>query len=129
MILHARAHQEAIILELEGFLDFETTSHLKETCAMLMQKNNTPRMVINMEKLKFVGSTGIQQFIKVVKQFNTQKEKPKLCHLSSEFVKLFKAAETARNPFHIFEDEKMALASFTTPPELKKNSKKKPLNQ
>ena len=129
MIMNARRNQDVVICQLEGYLDFETTSHLKETCAMLMKQNNTHRIIFNMEKLKFVGSSGINQFIKVLKHLNAQKEKLKLCNLSSEFQKLFKAFETSRKPFQIYDDEGKALASFALPAVPQKSAKRKTTTQ
>jgi anti-anti-sigma factor len=81
MILRAKQDGEVIVLELEGHLDFETTNQLKETCHSLMKKNNTNKVIFNLERLKFVGSSGINQFIRVLKDFNTLKEKPRFCLL------------------------------------------------
>jgi anti-anti-sigma factor len=127
MIMRARQDGEVIVFELEGQLDFETTLQFKETCADLIRRNNAQRVVFNMEKLKFVGSSGISQFIRVLKDFNGLKEKPRYCHLSSEFVRVFKAYQATRNPFEIFENEGAAVSSFAFPLPLKKSSRKRPL--
>ncbi len=126
MIMRAKQDGDIMILELEGHLDFETTLQFKQTCAELMDKHQTQKVIFNMEKLKFVGSSGINQFIRVLKDFNSLQEKPRYCRLSSEFQKVFKAYQTARNPFEIFEDEGAAVVSFETPlPPPKKVSRKK----
>jgi anti-anti-sigma factor len=114
MIMRAKQAANVIVFELEGQLDFETTLQFKETCTELMKKNNSERVVFNLEKLKFVGSSGINQFIRVLKDFNALSEKPRYCHLSSEFQKVFKAYQTARNPFEVFETESQAITSFET---------------
>ena len=128
MIMRAKQEGSIIILELEGHLDFETTLQFKETTISLMAKNQTQKVVFNLEKLKFVGSSGINQFIQVLKHFNSLQEKPRYCRLSSEFQKVFKAYQTTRNPFEVFEDEAAAVISFETPlPPPKKVSRKKPV--
>jgi len=115
MIMRAKQDGNIMILELEGHLDFETTQQFRDTCSALLEKNSSQRVIFNMEKLKFVGSSGINQFIRVLKDFNSLQEKPRYCRLSSEFQKVFKAYQTARNPFEIFEDEGAAVLSFETP--------------
>lgn len=118
MMMRARQEGEVIILELEGQLDFETTVQFKETCAGMMKKQGSQRVVFNLEKLKFVGSSGINQFIRVLKEFNTYQSKPRYCRLSAEFQRVFRAYQTARNPFEIHEDEPTAIVSFDLAPEV-----------
>lgn len=128
MILKARQHDKITIFELEGHLDFETTQQFRNTCESYIRKNAAMRIVFNLEKLKFVGSSGINQFIKVLKDFNASEAKPKMCHLSSEFLKVFRAYQTSRNPFDIYDDETQAIQSFSEPPAVvKKLPRKKPL--
>jgi len=125
MIMRAKQDGNVIIFELEGHLDFETTLQFKETCSSMIIKSGAPRVVFNMEKLKFVGSSGINQFIRVLKEFNSNEAKPKFCRLSSEFLRVFKAYQTSRNPFEIYEDESAAISSFELPAPPKKVSRKK----
>lgn len=125
MIMRAKQDGNVLMLELEGHLDFETTVQFKETCKDLIAKNTASRLIFNLEKLKFVGSSGINQFVKVLKEFNSLKEKPRYIRLSTEFNRIFRALQTSRNPFEIFEDENTAKLSFDLPPPPKKVSKKK----
>lgn len=129
MIMRAKQDGNVMVLELEGHLDFETTLQFKETCHELLAKNGSGRMIISLEKLKFVGSSGINQFIRVLKDFNSLKEKPRYCRLSTEFQRIFRAFQTSRNPFEIFEDESTAKLSFDLPPPPKKIAKKKAITQ
>lgn len=132
MVLRAKHEGEVVIFELEGQLDFETTLQFKETCASVLEKSNSRRMVFNLEKLKFVGSSGINQFIRVLKDFNSLAEKPKYCHLSSEFLKIFRALQPSRNPFEIFDTERVAIESFLQAPvvvEPELDPTKKPLKK
>lgn len=127
MILRARKDGNITVFELEGHLDFETTQQFHDKCDAMMSDTPNTEVVFNMEKLKFVGSSGINQFITILKRFNTRKPKPRLCKLSTEFHRMFRAYETTRNPFEIFETESEAITSFTTPVEKKpRRAAKKP---
>lgn len=128
MIMRAKQEGDVLIFELEGHLDFETTQQFQETCASLVEKHGCRRLVFDFGKLKFVGSSGINQFISALKAFNTNKqEKPKLVRVSPEFDRLIKAYQTTRNPFEIFADEHEAIAAFAVvKPERKAPSKPKP---
>jgi hypothetical protein len=90
--------------------------------------SKTRKVVFNFSKLRFVGSSGISHFIKVLKKLNAAPAKPKLCNLSSEFLKMFKAYQTARNPFLIFDDELTAMASFSSDELMPTGRRRKPLS-
>src|SRR5688572_8232963 len=112
MILRAKQEQNVLVFELEGTLDFETTHQLTQTCFGIMARHDCTKVVFDFERLKFVGSSGIHQFIDVLKDFNTQKDKPRLCHLSVEFEKIIRAFQTVKRPFAIFTNKAEAIASF-----------------
>lgn len=115
MILRARKEGGYTIFELEGHLDFETTIQFQETCESLIGESLNDSVIFNMEKLRFVGSSGINQFIAVLKKLNARKIKPRYCNLSSEFARMFKALETSRNPFYVFGTMSEAIESFSLP--------------
>lgn len=126
MIMRARNEGNVLILELEGHLDFETTLQFESTAASLIAKQESGGVVFNLTGLKFVGSSGINQFVKVLKDINGGKVKPKFCGVSSEFSKIFKAYQAARNPFDVFEDQGQAIAATSLPePEKKVAAPKK----
>lgn len=124
MIMRARNEGNVIVFELEGHLDFETTQQMAESCASILHKDANQRIVFNLTKLKFVGSSGINQFIQVIREFNNLNERPRLCHLSSEFQKMFRAYQAARNPFEIYETEAEAFQSFLNAPAVPKAPRK-----
>lgn len=125
MILRAKQDGNLVVFELEGHLDFETTLQFQSQCEELYTKSKEQRIVLNLEKLRFVGSSGINQFVRILKSFNQQETKPKFCKVSSEFLKVFKAYQTSRNPFEVFDDEPQAKAAFDLPPVPKKIPVKK----
>lgn len=133
MILRARQDGDVLVFELEGHLDFETTLEFKNACDQLIKSSQSPRVIFNMEKLRFVGSSSINQFIRIMKEFNSPKyikPKPKLCQVSREFERVFRAYQTTRNPFDIFESEKEAVTAFDipVPAPVKKLKRQKTLN-
>lgn len=126
MILRAKSEGDVLIFELEGHLDFETTEQFKDTCLSLMKKKNTKELLINLSKLKFVGSTGIHYFIDVLKRLHKESKVLKFCNVSTEFLRMFEAFQSTRNPFLVFDDEIKALEAFANASApLPLNSKKK----
>ncbi|NBX75519.1 MAG: anti-sigma factor antagonist [Proteobacteria bacterium] len=115
MIIRARQEGNTVIFNLEGHLDFETITQFEHSCRRLLAKDAQPRIVVNMETLRFVGSSGISQFVEVLKTINHRDCRPKLVSVSSEFEKILRALETKRNPFDIFESETQGLLAFDAP--------------
>lgn len=116
MNIKARQDGEIVIFELEGHLDFETTLNFQKACETVIEQSEKVRIIFNMERLKFVGSSGINHFIGVMKEFNTLPYRPKLCSVSSEFTRVLRAYQTSRRPFEIFQAENDARQSFLNPP-------------
>jgi len=115
MIIRARQEGNTVIFNLEGHLDFETIVQFEDSCRRILNQDSKPRIVVNMETLRFVGSSGISQFVDVLKTINNRDCKPKLVSVSSEFEKILRALEIKRNPFDIFENETQGLSAFDAP--------------
>ena len=92
------------IVELSGFIDYETLPRLRESLESIYKENEASRVVINMRGLNFVGSSGISTFVKSLGVFNRLRMKPSYCGLKSEFQKMFKLFED-RGTFEILENE------------------------
>lgn len=125
MIMRAREQGNVVVLELEGHLDVETTAQFQDMCLGILKKDASKRVILNMERLKFVGSTGINQFVDAIKAFSKCETRPKMCKVSTDFLMILRAYQTTRNPFEIFDNEEMATAAFDAPPPPKKLPKKK----
>ncbi len=125
MIMRAREQGNVVVLELEGHLDVETTAQFQDMCLGIMKKDTSKRVILNMERLKFVGSTGINQFVDAIKAFSKCETKPKMCKVSNDFLMILRAYQTTRNPFEIFDNEELATAAFDAPPAPKKITKPK----
>lgn len=117
MIMRVRQEQNVLVLELEGQLDFESTQEFKKACEDLLAKNEADRLVLDMERLRFVGSSGIGQFIRALKDLQKAKRlNAKFCRASSEFQRLFRVYQTARRPFEFYPDVAQAILSFDEEP-------------
>ncbi len=107
---------DTIIVKMNGRLDFETYLPLRENLSKLVQ--HTPdtispaKIIFNLEKLEFVGSSGISSFVQTLKEFNANSPtKPRYCHVKSEFKKIIKAFDEA-DLFEIYDTEDRARKSF-----------------
>lgn len=96
------------IVTLSGQLDFESADNLRATCRKLFREK---KVIFNLEKLNFVGSSGLTPFLELLSEMNkTLGRDIKLCSVSSEFVRLFEAGELYG--LEIYENEKNARMAF-----------------
>ncbi len=91
---------ESIVVQVDGKLDYETQDAFKESLRELASKKKNSaktdsvptEIIFNMEKLEFVGSSGITQYIQTLKDFAQKTDqKAKILNASSEFKKVMKA--------------------------------------
>jgi len=100
------------IVSFEGHLNFSHIQKLKESLTDLYTTQKNKKVIFNLSKLAFVGSSGIKPFIKVFRAFNKDKKtRPHFTGLSPEYQRLFKAFQ-GKGKFEIFDDEPTALRSY-----------------
>jgi anti-anti-sigma factor len=92
------------IVELSGYLDFETSDPLKQSLEDIYKRDSQAKVVVDLSDLQFVGSSGIALLVKNLRQFNTLRMKPSYCGMKSEFVRLFRAFEEG-SPFDIWDNQ------------------------
>jgi anti-anti-sigma factor len=130
MIMRAKQDGKVVVFELEGHLEFETTVKFQAACEDILAKQPESRIVFNLQKLKFVGSSGINHFITTMKELLSLSPAPKMIHVSTEFDKIFNAYRTAKYPFTVYENIEEALIAFDAPRAKKvKKSKKRKQNE
>ncbi len=105
-----------IVVSMDGKLDFETAVPLREDLNRLIRQTKTDtvatKIIFNLEKLDFVGSSGISSFVQALKDFNHGSAiKPKYCHVKTEFQKIIKAFDESEG-FEFHENEERAKRSF-----------------
>lgn len=96
------------IVYLSGRLNLDACETFKEVC---LTQFTGKKIVICMEGLSFVGSTGITIFLDTMKELRTKIEQPvKFCNVSSEYSKIFSA--NLIGIYEIYENVEMAIKSF-----------------
>lgn len=102
---------DVLLISLKGFMNFETTEHFRKAC--LSNFMNRP-VIFDLKELNFVGSSGLTDFVQVLKEFKNKSNQPtKFCGLSQEFRRLFWATELQN--IELYEDVYLAHASFSQP--------------
>ncbi|MDR3608787.1 MAG: STAS domain-containing protein [Oligoflexia bacterium] len=107
---------DTIVVSMDGKLDFETTLPLRESLIRLVRDAKTDsvatKIIFNLEKLDFVGSSGISSFVQTLKDFNSSSPiKPRYCHVKTEFQKVIQAFDESEG-FAFYENEERAKRSY-----------------
>jgi anti-anti-sigma factor len=107
---------DTLIVSMNGKLDFETSMPLREDLSKIIRETRTDsspkKIIFNLEKLDFVGSSGISNFVQTLREFNQAAPiKPRYCNVKSEFQKVIKAFDES-DAFEFYDNEDRAKKSF-----------------
>lgn len=106
MTIKARVRTDScgnIVVHMEGGLDYENTNPLKEQLESLAKENPTSQITIDLNRLDFVGSSGISFFVDTIKSLNKRKDQIRISNANNEFIKVFQLYEL--DMMTILEDE------------------------
>jgi anti-sigma B factor antagonist len=82
-----------IIIHMEGGLDYENTAPLKNELETLTKENPSSQITIDLNRLDFVGSSGISFFVDTIKALNAKKDQIRISNANNEFIKVFQLYE------------------------------------
>ena len=98
------------VIALEGKLDYENQEILRESILDFMKQGK--KVVLDMEGLNFIGSSGITHFIRSLYEFQERGlSTPRLCNLKSEFRKIIAAYDNG-GEFSIHSSREDAMSDF-----------------
>lgn len=98
---------EVTVVELSGYLDFESARPIKDSIDVVYKANQNAQVVIDLRALEFVGSSGVSTFVKSMRVFNTLRMKPCYFGVKNEFVRLFRAF-AEEEPFEVMDNKDAA---------------------
>ena len=78
-----------ITVHLEGVLSYERHTHFKEELEKLVKSNPSSTIILDFNKIDFVGSSGIGHFTEVLLEMNKGQDRIKLTNVKKEFLKFF----------------------------------------
>ena len=101
---------DVTVIALEGKLDYESQDVLRESIINLTRQGK--KVVVDMEGLSFVGSSGITHFIRSLYELQEKGiNVPHLCNVKSEFKKIISAYDANRD-FSIHDSREAAVDNF-----------------
>ena len=100
--MRARIRNEGqfTIVELEGYLNFESALPIQDYINDIYKLNKEARILVDLKSLQFVGSSGVSNFVKGLRVFNRLKMKPFYFGVKPEFIRMFRAFEED-TPFEV----------------------------
>lgn len=112
MKTNIRKDGQAVVVTLEGHLDFETADTFRESLIKLESQSQGNMIIFDMAELQFVGSSGISAFVQALREFNGRSQvKPRYANVKSEFKKIISAFDE-NNSFEFWETTERALRIF-----------------
>lgn len=100
---------DVVVISIEGTLPIEETQTFREACR---RKVFGEKVVFNMSRAHFVGSTGLQPFLETIRGIDEAAPTGlKFVGLKPEFRRLFSSLENVR--FQYFEDVGTAVNAFS----------------
>lgn len=103
---------EVTVIALEGKLDYESQDMLRESIFSLTRQGK--KLIVDMEGLSFVGSSGIVHFIRSLYEMQERgMSVPSLCNVKSEFRKIIAAYDNNQD-FAIHETREAATNAANT---------------
>lgn len=110
MSMQARIHTDSqgnIIVHMEGGLNYDNTLPLRKELESLSGQNPQSLITLNLNKLDFVGSSGISHFVETIQALNKNRNRVRLSGVSEEFIKVFKLykLEALEAMIHSFDND------------------------
>ena len=106
MKAHFIQEDGVVIVRLKGHFDFESVDLFSQTCKQRLQNK---KVIFNLERLNFVGSSGMDSFMEVLRKIRSISSL-KICHVGCEFRRLFASCHLKN--LEIYESEHSAKDSF-----------------
>lgn len=98
------------VIRLSGAaLDVSTAQDFKTECGGIVQEN--PRVVLNLQNLDFVDSSGVGALLSLLRQSKTAGGDVKICSVPDNILALFELVRFNRL-FDLFETEDEAIQAF-----------------
>ena len=106
--IQARQEDETSILSIKGKVNFEVTPQLKEVINDAIAEKQSKLLVINMEGVSFIDSSGLGLLLAARKKLDGIGSMLHICNVSAQVKKAFDQTNLT-NYFSIFASEQEAL--------------------
>lgn len=106
--MNTRKVGEKLVVYLEGRLDVSVSNEIEEELARLIDQENQSHIVLNMDKVEYMSSSGFRACIATLRKLNAKNGSLKLCCIRPAVKRIFDVIELT-SLFEIYESEAEAL--------------------
>ncbi|MCB1177855.1 MAG: STAS domain-containing protein [Leptospiraceae bacterium] len=102
---------DVLVVHLEGRLDVSVANEVEETLAELIDKEDHKKVVLNMDGIEYMSSSGFRACISTLRKLNAKEGALKMCNIKPAVKRIFDVIELT-SLFDIYPSEEEALSSF-----------------
>ena len=110
MEISTKVNGDIAVINLQGRLDLTSANDLKNASRQYYSEDNC-KMVLNMEKVDFINSSGLGALVSILKEVRNHKGAMKISNLADYVREIFDITQLS-SIFDICEDESQAMKSF-----------------
>jgi len=107
-LLNTKKVGEKLVVYLEGRLDVSVSNEVEEELARLIDNESNLHLVLNMDKVEYMSSSGFRACIATLRKLNAKDGSLKLCNIRPSVKRIFDVIELT-SLFEIYETEAEAL--------------------
>lgn len=107
-MLNTKKVGDKLVVYLEGRLDVSVANDVEEELNRIIEQENQKHLVLNMEKVEYMSSSGFRACISTLRKLNAKEGTLKLCAIRPSVKRIFDVIELT-SLFDIYETEPDAL--------------------
>ncbi|MDH5655036.1 MAG: STAS domain-containing protein [Spirochaetia bacterium] len=109
-MLNTKKSGNSTVVYLEGRLDVSVSNEIEEELAKMIDSEDCKHLVLNMEKVEYMSSSGFRACIATLRKLNAKEGTMKLSNIRPSVKRIFDVIELT-SLFDIYETEAEALNS------------------
>jgi stage II sporulation protein AA (anti-sigma F factor antagonist) len=102
---------DILVVYLEGRLDVSVANEVEEGLAELIDTGDHKKVVLNMEGIEYMSSSGFRACISTLRKLNAKEGALKMCNIKPAVKRIFDVIELT-SLFDIYSNEDEAVSSF-----------------
>lgn len=100
-----------MVVNLEGRLDVSVANEVEEGLAELIDNGNHTKVLLNMEGIEYMSSSGFRACISTLRKLNAKEGSLKMCNIKPAVKRIFDVIELT-SLFDIYDSPEAALSAF-----------------
>ncbi len=109
-MLNTKKVGDKLVVYLEGRMDVSVANEVEEELARLIDNDNQKHLVLNMDRVEYMSSSGFRACIATLRKLNAREGTLKLSNIKPSVKRIFDVIELT-SLFDIYETEEEALGA------------------